>query len=172
MCEKWPQLSQMGRQEELIPEEHDTWRCDFEWAVTNWKWIRAATLLKIEQIFHVISTSVHACEHSFMTRKNLKVLKLWHCLFSTQLASALINDCTGKHGNLVPEVPCSVYLVYMWSGVSGLMTLNIDDRPRYWPPDSWAMIRDPYNFELKIISRSMSHVHLCLHLGSPCMSIN
>ena len=38
-------------------------------------------MLKIEEIFQIISSSVHACEHSLMTWKNLRVLKLRHCLF-------------------------------------------------------------------------------------------
>ena len=38
--------------------------------------IRDVTRLKIEEIFQVISTNVHTHEHSLMTCKNLRVLKL------------------------------------------------------------------------------------------------
>ena len=45
--------------------------------------IRAITVLKIEEIFQVISINVIRWEHSFMTWKNLRVLKLWYCLLIT-----------------------------------------------------------------------------------------
>ena len=48
------------------------------------KWenvIRAIKMLKIEEIFQVISINVIQWEHSLMTWRNLRVLKLWYCLF-------------------------------------------------------------------------------------------
>ena len=47
----------------------------------NFSSIRAVTVLKIEEIFQVISINVKRWEHSLMTWENLRVLKLWPYVF-------------------------------------------------------------------------------------------
>ena len=64
------------------------------WPMHHHHLIRANTVLKIEEIFQVISMMFSRWEHSLMTWKNLRVLKLWPSVFNV-----LARDITEKVGH-------------------------------------------------------------------------